>query len=726
MEKAVISPAFADVRPKSTAGWFRGPKGGEGKITEIVGLRYLNTSEVTTMRGMFSTTQSLTSIDLSGFDTSNVTDMEDMFFRCSGLTTLDLSKFNTSNVTQMTDMFAFCTGLTALDLSSFNTANVTTMYLMFYGCTGLTELNLASFDTSNVTDMGSMFEDCTNLKTIYCNDTWNADESYHMFSDCTSLVGAVAFDSSKTDVSMANPATGYFTAETMPDITGDYTWKYQTASTVDTDATGVSGTGDVNISLGEDGNYVITGMDSYELKATLKRCPGGLYLMIPDQTVMTHAIAGDIDFCGVYYDAATGWTVSDVVWGKVMDDGTIQFDDSQWIVTMVKSGDFAGNYMGNKYMPASILTPKTGPLPYVLWTEGDKTLHFVYTEDNITVGSDYNGQTVTNLWKGEQLYEYRRNEDGEYVIGWSDKAKETEKIVIDESFKDFRPVNTMLWFGYALKVKEIEGLSNLNTSEVENMNGMFWYCSSLTSLDISSFDTSKVETMTGMFYFCSSLTSLDLSSFDTSKVEKMTGMFWCCSSLTSLDLSSFDTSKVKNTEGMFFRCEGLTSLDLSSFDTTNLCDIAEMFAMCSNLKTLDLSNFNINVDEGEAVFYRCTSLETIYCNYVWNYPEEQEIVFNNCVNLVGGAGTKYDPSHVGSGYTRPDGGDEAPGYFTKKPDHQKGDVNEDGEVNINDVVAIINQMAGTATWRYANVNEDAEGTVDINDVVAVINIMAGK
>ena len=58
--------------------------------------------------------------------------------------------------------------------------------------------------------------------------------------------------------------------------------------------------------------------------------------------------------------------------------------------------------------------------------------------------------------------------------------------------------------------------------------------------------------------------------------------------------------------------------------------------------------------------------------------------------------------------------------------HIKGDVNEDDEVNINDVVAIINQMAGTASWRYANVNGDSNGTVDINDVVAVINIMAGK
>ncbi len=51
-----------------------------------------------------------------------------------------------------------------------------------------------------------------------------------------------------------------------------------------------------------------------------------------------------------------------------------------------------------------------------------------------------------------------------------------------------------------------------------------------------------------------------------------------------------------------------------------------------------------------------------------------------------------------------------------------GDVNQDHGVNINDVVAIINQMAGTATWEYADVNGDEK--TDINDVVAVINQMA--
>ena len=61
---------------------------------------------------------------------------------------------------------------------------------------------------------------------------------------------------------------------------------------------------------------------------------------------------------------------------------------------------------------------------------------------------------------------------------------------------------------------------------------------------------------------------------------------------------------------------------------------------------------------------------------------------------------------------------------SEEDSHLKGDVNEDGKVDISDIVAVINQIAGTATYRYADVNEDNK--VDISDIVAIINIIAGQ
>ena len=59
-----------------------------------------------------------------------------------------------------------------------------------------------------------MFYGCSNLKTIYVSSLWNMSnvtDSVNMFGNCKSLTGAVPFDSTKTDASMANYTTGYLT-----------------------------------------------------------------------------------------------------------------------------------------------------------------------------------------------------------------------------------------------------------------------------------------------------------------------------------------------------------------------------------------------------------------------------------------------------------------------------------------------------------------------------------
>ena len=199
-----------------------------------------DTSNVTNMDSLFLNCGNLISLDVSNFDTSNVTNMTYMFYGCASLTTLDLFNFDTSKVTNMRQMFRECKKLINLNITSFNTDNVTNMNMMFMGCNSLINLNISNFNTSKVTDISSMFYNCSNLtvldlssfnisnvtntsqmfmlatklKTIYVSELWNTSKvtsSTNMFHSCTSLVGAVSYDSSKEDVSMANYTTGYLT-----------------------------------------------------------------------------------------------------------------------------------------------------------------------------------------------------------------------------------------------------------------------------------------------------------------------------------------------------------------------------------------------------------------------------------------------------------------------------------------------------------------------------------
>ena len=125
--------------------------------------------------------------------------------------------------------------------------------------------------------------------------------------------------------------------------------------------------------------------------------------------------------------------------------------------------------------------------------------------------------------------------------------------------------------------------------KVTNMNHMFYFCSNLTSLDLSNFDTSKVTDMAYMFNSCRSLTTLDSSNFNTSKVTNMYAMFEYCSSLTSLDLSNFDTSKVKDMGYMFRYCSSLTSIK-GMIDLKSCESYVDMFYNCSKLRDVKIKN----------------------------------------------------------------------------------------------------------------------------------------
>ena len=90
-------------------------------------------------------------------------------------------------------------------------------------------------------------------------------------------------------------------------------------------------------------------------------------------------------------------------------------------------------------------------------------------------------------------------------------------------------------------------LSNINTTGVKSMVNLFYNSVSLKIINFgSSFDTSQVTSMSGMFGFCKSLESLNLSSFNTNKVLEMNYMFSWCTNLISINISNFNMSQVVN------------------------------------------------------------------------------------------------------------------------------------------------------------------------------------
>ena len=203
-------------------------------------------------------------------------------------------------------------------------------------------------------------------------------------------------------------------------------------------------------------------------------------------------------------------------------------------------------------------------------------------------------------------------------------------------------------FSQLVHLKTIQGLENLDTSQVTDMSHMFEYCEDLTSLDVSHFDTSQVADMSEMFLNCSSLINLDLSNFDTSQVTNMSDMFWSCDSLTSLDVSHFNTSQVTDMHGMFDGCTSLTNLDVSHFNTSQVTNMHAIFSSCESLKSLDVSQWDTSqVTNMWQMFDNCPNLTSLDVSH-WDTSKVTVMtqMFEDCENLTSLDVSHFDTSQV--------------------------------------------------------------------------------
>ena len=155
-------------------------------------------------------------------------------------------------------------------------------------------------------------------------------------------------------------------------------------------------------------------------------------------------------------------------------------------------------------------------------------------------------------------------------------------------------------------------LDNWDTSKVTNMSYMFANNGALKELDLSSFDTSNVTNMSYMFQECMKLTNLDLKNFNVSKVTDFTSMFYYSYNLKNIDIEGWVTSSATNMSHMFDECSNLEYVNLSKFDTKNVIDMSYMFNLDGKLKDLDLSNFDTsNVTNFDHFLYACSSLTEV-------------------------------------------------------------------------------------------------------------------
>ena len=201
-------------------------------------------------------------------------------------------------------------------------------------------------------------------------------------------------------------------------------------------------------------------------------------------------------------------------------------------------------------------------------------------------------------------------------------------------------------------------LSNFDTSNVTNINGIFAGCSKLEEINLSWWDFSQYNTSslmmnmtywsplslkylnmkntkywTSMNYTFGWLTNLEdilLDWADTSQVIDMSAVFYWDYSLTWLDLSSFNTSKVTSMQSMFYQCSGLQNLNLDNWIINGSSStIGSMFWWANKLKTLSMRNWTIPETFTNAIWWRTSSLSATWIETIdvsnWNLKETKDL-----------------------------------------------------------------------------------------------------
>ena len=546
----VFDESFSKARPTSCGYWFASFQSLEG----IEGIEHLNTSETTSMEGMFygcvvknnmnlsahNTSKvknmsnmffnaQIPSVSLSGLDCSEVTDMEAMFMNAS-ISQIDLTGLRTSKLTSMGSMFEGCQIKDNLDLSGFNTEKVTSMSSLFKNCTA-PGICLTSFKTSNVTDMSSMFEGCSKLTSLDLTtfNTENVQNNCSMFKDCSSL----------TSLTLGNFSVGFSTdlsamfqgcsALTSVDLS-----KFNTANVIDMQYMfdGCKSLASLDVSMFDTGN-VLNMCNMFSGCSSLTELDLMNFSTSNVQT-MDNMFAGNSSLVWIFADSkfstASCTRGNGMFNGCVSLLGAINYDASK---TDYKYANCSTGYFADK---------NKGRNTYVRWNNTVLTFYYSYYKQS----GDYELNTGNNDPK------------------WLSKSDNIKKVVFDKSFKDQSPWTCRKWF-YKTKINSIEGIENLDVNDTRNMTSMFEGCYELTLLDLSSFNTPNLNIMNRMFYKCLKLTTIYAS--DKFQIGKQAGseVFTKCYNLKGeieFQKSKTDMSYANYKTGYFTKIVGKNGNDI--------------------------------------------------------------------------------------------------------------------------------------------------------------------
>ncbi|MDF7639792.1 BspA family leucine-rich repeat surface protein [Lactobacillus sp. ESL0791] len=573
---------------------------------------YWKTSSVKNMCSMFSSTGSITSLDLSTWDTSSVTTMNSMF-SYTNLTSLDLHTWDTSSVTDMSSMFYY-TDVRSLDLHTYtdgsgahwDTKNVTDMDSMFNHARELSTLDLTGWDTSKVIRMDSMFYYCDDLGSIDGISAWDTSKVKYMgsmFYSCARL----------TDLDLHTYTDGSGTHWDTSSVI-DMAYMFQYCSSLGSDS------GSLNISTWNTSNVTSMGFMFYGCKNLTSLSISTWNISKVQNMVCMFLDCSGLTSLNLITDTTSGhnyWNIGANIpagSGACISmtsmfagcSGLTKLKISNWNTARV-------NGMDNMFSGCSSLKTASD-IDISSWDVSNVTdmsymFHNCSQLQNLNINNWHTGNVAHMEYMFSGCTELGDDGSGNYTlnIGTWDTSRVQD---MHNMFSGCSSLHSLDLHAYT----DAAG-SHWNPCSVTNMSYMFDSCSNLQSLSMSTWDTGNMQNMSYMFNNCALLNNLDLhtytdaagSHWNTAKVSTMEGMFDGCTTLNDFNFKGWDTSTVANMSYMFKNCTSLTGTKvaqegIAAFDTSAVTTMAYMFAGDSSIKDLILAYNAGNLNDMSYMF----------------------------------------------------------------------------------------------------------------------------
>ena len=563
--------------------------------------------------------------DFTNLDTSDVTTMEGMFAETSrnsqSFTLSGLESWNTSKVTNMSSMFVFTGAYSTVwnigNLSNWDVSNVTTMFCMFRGMAASAStfnLDISKWDTSSVTDMGGMFASSlysTNIAFDLDLSNWDVSKVTNMsgmfgkagINSSTWTIGDISNwnTSSVTDMSSMFESAGQnATTWTVGDLSN-----WNTSSV--TNMSGMFESAGLSATTWSVKIPKVTG----SLSNTTSKWYGSSESVYAEPTTgKQFTLPADVNVVVQDGSLASGETSTKSGWTGDNFTFNIVPNDSSKTGFVSCTNNQTGTFKDNVLTVSNVTNDTTCTVTY-------KSISTVLYNDGTLIMNELGVNRASNIsTHGTVTKEYPAMSDSNsYVFGnessvpWSDNKSSIIKVAIGD---EMQPISTAYWF-YNLTNMSNGDFTNLDTLKVIDMNSMFYnagFNATSFNLNLSSWDTSKVTNMNAMFGssgFLSSTWSVgNLSSWDTSKVTNMSGMFNCAGRSSSTwnigNLSSWDVSNVTNMSYMFNGAANISTTwdigNLSSWNVSKVTNMSYMFGSVGNAATNwkigDISNWDVS------------------------------------------------------------------------------------------------------------------------------------